>query len=168
MDPVVRRATPDDAREVAAVINGVIAEGGLTLFDRPFSEADERAFIASLGPRSALHVAEVGGAIAGVQSIDLYSSLAASLAHVATMGTWLSAAARGRGIGTALAARSIALAREQGYRKILITVLATNAPALRFYSRLGFERIGVARAHVRLGGDFRDEVFLEKLLTDPS
>ena len=55
----IRTATADDAAAVAAVMNAVIAEGGLTLFDRPFSEAEERAFIGSLGPRSALHVVEI-------------------------------------------------------------------------------------------------------------
>jgi RimJ/RimL family protein N-acetyltransferase len=158
----IRTATADDAAAVAAVMNAVIAEGGLTLFDRPFSAAEERAFIESLGPRSALHVAEIDGAIAGVQSIDLYSNVAASMAHVATMGTWLKADARGRGLGRALAERSFAFAIAHGYTKILITVLAGNAPARKFYASLGFETIGIARAHVRLNGALHDEVLMEK------
>ena len=160
----IRTATAADAAAVAAVMNAVIAEGGLTLFDRPFSEAEERAFIGSLGPRSALHVVEIDGAIAGVQSIDLYSNVAASLAHVATMGTWLRADARGRGLGRALAERSFPFAIARGYTKIVITVLAGNAPARAFYAALGFEVIGIARAHVKLNGVLRDEVLMEKLL----
>ena len=159
---MIRRATPDDAAEVAAVMNAVIAEGGLTLFDRPFSIDDERRFIESLGPRSALHVAEIDGTIAGVQVIDVYSTAAASLAHVATMGTWLRADARGRGLGRTLAERSFSFAIEQGYRKIFITVLAGNARARVFYASLGFETIGIARAHVRLNGVLHDEVLMEK------
>ena len=163
---IVRRATVDDAARIAAVMNAVIAEGDLTLFDRPFSEAQERAFIASLGSRSVLHVAEIDGEIVGVQSVDLYSSLSASLAHVATMGTWLRADARGRGIGRALAERSFAFARTQGYQKIFITVLAGNIAAQRFYSGLGFELIGVAKAHVQLKGEMHDELLMEKSLRD--
>ncbi len=159
---MIRRATPEDAAAVAAVMNAVIAEGGLTLFDRPFSVDDERRFIESLSPRSALHVAEIDGTIAGVQVIDLYSTASASLAHVATMGTWLRADARGRGLGRALAERSFAFAIEQGYSKIFITVLAGYARAGVFYASLGFETIGIARAHVRLNGVLHDEVLMEK------
>ena len=79
------------------MLNSVIAEGQYTIFDKPFSEEEERTFISSLGDRSALHVAEIDGEIAGVQSIDVFADVAASVRHVATMGTWLHANCRGRG-----------------------------------------------------------------------
>jgi phosphinothricin acetyltransferase len=162
----IRRATVDDAAGVAAVMNGVIAEGGLTLFDRPFSDADERAFIASLGARSALLVAVRGGRICGVQSVDLFAPAASatSMHHVATMGTWLAEDARGHGIGRRLATDSFQFALVHGYTKVIVQVLAGNARALRFYRGLGFEDIGVARRHVALRGAFHDEVYLERFL----
>jgi RimJ/RimL family protein N-acetyltransferase len=163
----IRRAGLGDARAVAAVMNAVIAEGGLTVFDRPFSDDEERAFIAALGPRSLLNVADVDEQIVGVQSLDLFSPVADSLAHVATMGTWLRADARGRGIGRALAAASCRAAEALGYKKVVVTVLATNARALRFYRGLGFTDIGVARQHVSIGGQFFDEVLLETLIQAP-
>jgi len=164
MDPLVRKANVDDAEQVAAVLNAVIAEGKFTLFDRPFSVEEERSFILSLGTRSALYVAEIGGEIAGVQSIDLFSNLAQSTSHVATIGTWLRGDARGRGIGRLLATESFRFAESNGYTKIVIHVLADNQRALRFYRGLGFGDIGVARKHVRLAGRFHDEVYLEKHL----
>ena len=66
------------------------------------------------------------------------------------MGTWLRREARGRGVGRALAAESFRFAKAHDYTKIVIHVLANNDVALRFYSGLGFEEIGVARQHVRL------------------
>jgi len=45
---VIRKATVNDAGQVADVMNAVIAEGKYTLLDRPFSEEEERAFILSL------------------------------------------------------------------------------------------------------------------------
>jgi len=89
MKILVRKATVNDAGQVADVMNSVIAEGKYTAFDKPFSEEEEREFISSLGARSALYVAEIGGEIGGVQSIDLFTDFAASVRHVATMGTWL-------------------------------------------------------------------------------
>jgi L-amino acid N-acyltransferase YncA len=161
---VVRRATIEDASAIAAVLNAVIAEGLLTIFDRPFSVDDERQFISSLSPRSALHVAELNGAVCGVQSIDRFSTVSESISHVATMGTWLAREVRGAGIGRLLSEASIAFARAHGYRKIVVQVLAANHPALRFYRGLGFTDIGVAREHVRLAGELHDEVYLELLL----
>ena len=164
MNALVRRATVDDAARVADVLNAVIAEGMHTLFDAPFSEENERRFILSLGERSALFVAEVAGEIVGVQSLDLFLDYARSTRHVATMGTRLRREVRGRGIGRLLAAESFRFAKANGYTKIVIHVLATNDAALRFYSGLGFEEIGVARKHVRLGDVFHDEIYLERHL----
>ncbi len=163
---VIRRATVNDAGPVADVINAVISEGKYTLFDRPFSEEEERAFISSLSDRSAMYAAEINGKIVGVQSINLFSGLSESVRHVATIGTWLRSDFRGRGIGRLLAEESFKFALSKGYTKVVIQVLADNETALRFYRGLGFQNIGIARQHVRLRGKFHDEMYLEKLLED--
>src|SRR5262245_9575606 len=120
MNVTIRPATVNDAREIADVINSVIAEGKYTLFDKPFSEEDERRFISSLGSRRTLFVAETDGKIVGVQSVDLFSDLADSVRHVATIGTWLRSDFRGRGIGRHMAQESFRFARENGYQKVVI------------------------------------------------
>jgi ribosomal protein S18 acetylase RimI-like enzyme len=159
---VVRVAGPSDAGQIADVLNEITAEGGLTIFDRPFSVDDERRFLDGLHERARVHVAVEGDAVLGVQSLDRFSTWSDSIAHVATIGTWVRRGARGRGIGRSLAAETFEAARGLGYTKVLITVLATNTAALRFYEGLGFTRIGLAREHVRLGGQLLDEVFLER------
>lgn len=159
----MRAATIEDAACVADVLNGVIAEGRYTLFDVPFSADEERQFISSLGERSTLFVAELAGQIVGVQSLGPFLSFR-STSHVATMGTWLRADARGRGIGQLLATQSFGFAGAHDYTKIVIHVLATNTTALRFYRALGFGEIGVARKHVRLADVFHDEIYLERQL----
>jgi ribosomal protein S18 acetylase RimI-like enzyme len=162
--PVVRCATVADAPQVAAVLNTVIAEGRYTLFDKPFSDAEEESFIESLGPRAVLHVAVMNQSIVGVQCVDRFASYADSVSHIAHIGTWLLPEYRGRGIGKLLWSASLRFARDHGYRKALISVLAHNDQALRFYRSLGFTDIGVARQHVRLNGMFYDEIFLERLI----
>ena len=164
MKITIRRAAVDDARNIADVINSVIGEGKYTIFDKPFSVDEERRFISSLGSRSALYLAEIDGKAAGVQVLDLFSVLAASMSHVATMGTWLLSQFRGFGIGRLLADESFRFAKDNGYRKIVIQVLAGNERALAFYRSLGFCDIGIAREHVRLADGFHDEIYLEKSL----
>ena len=161
---IIRRATVADAPQVAAVLNAVIAEGRYTLFDKPFSAAEETAFIASLGDRAVPHVAVANELIVGVQCVDRFASYADSVRHVAQLGTWLLPGWRGQGIGKRLWAESLAFARHCAYRKALISVLAHNDQALRFYRGLGFTDIGVAREHVQLNGAFHDEIFLERAI----
>jgi L-amino acid N-acyltransferase YncA len=164
---VIRLATVDDAAAAAAVMNAVIAERQYTVFDRPFSVEEERAFIASLGERQALFVAEVAGQVVALQSMDLFFPLAgASMRHVGTLGTWLLPEARGRGLGRRMASQSVAFARDKGYEKLVVFVIASNRRARRFYEALGFREIGVARRHVRLGDTMHDEVYLEVQLAD--
>ena len=164
MGTFVRKATSDDAIKIIQVMNSVIEEGKHPSFATPLSGEQESRFIASLGERSALYVAEIGGEIAGVQSIEVLADFAASVRHVATMGTWLHMNFRGRGIGRLLAEESFAFARSHDYGKVVIQVLADNEPALRFYRSLGFRDIGIARQHVLLAGNYHDEFYLEKLL----
>ncbi len=162
--PTIRKATEDDAEQVAAVINHVIAAGRYTIFDRPFSISEEKEFISSLSRRSVLFVAEAQSRIIGVQSLDLFSGFAASVQHVATMGTWLHRDFRGSGLGRRLAEASFGFARERDYLKIVIEVLADNDRALCFYRGLGFRDIGTAKRQVKLNGRFHDEIYLEKIL----
>ncbi len=162
----IRRATVGDAEAAAGVINAVIAERVYTLFDQPFSVDEERQFIGSLGPRQALFLAEIDGHAVGLQAVDLLLSFASAMRHVGTIGTWLRPEARGSGLGRRMARHSAAFARDQGYEKFVIQVLASNARALRFYEGLGFREIGVARRHVRLGDEMHDEIYMEVQVED--
>lgn len=166
MDALIRNATPDDAKAVATVMNAVILEGRWTALTNPFTEAEEHAFICGLGARSAMFVAEVEAKLIGVQVIepDGLAAYTDSMRHVGTVGTWIHVDFRGYQIGERLAAASFAFARDNGYEKLSIQVLAHNERALRFYGKLGFEEIGVARKHVKLDGYFYDAVYLEKFL----
>ncbi len=161
MSVTIRRAAPEDAEAVAGVINGVIAEGQYTVFDRPFSTREEWLFLSGLSDREVVHAAFVEGELVGVQSLGRFSVVSDALRHVATMGTWISSAYRGKGIGRAIARASLEFAVDRGYRKILIYVLSDNAKALTFYQALGFTAIGTARNQACLRGEFKDEVFLE-------
>lgn len=168
MEPLIRKVTLVDAKAVVAVLNSVILEGKYTALTNPFTEEEERAFIASLGSRSAMFVAEVNTKIVGIQVIepDALVHYADSMQHVATVGTWVQAEFRGYKIGCRLAEASFTFARDKKYEKIAIQVIATNERALRFYGNLGFEKTGIARKHVKLKGRCHDAVYMEKFLND--
>ena len=168
MEVIIRKAVPDDAKPVAAVLNSVILEARYTALTNTFTEDEERAFIEGLCPRSAMFVAEIDNQIVGIQVIepDGLARYTDSMQHVATVGTWIDANFRGYKIGRSLAEASFRFAKAKNFEKIAIQVLADNTRALRFYGNLGFEKVGIAKKHVKFEDRFCDVCYLEKFLTD--
>jgi L-amino acid N-acyltransferase YncA len=164
----IRKATPDDAAGVAAVLNGAILGGSPTLLDTPFSVEDERAYIEALPARGFIHVAEtVEDGIVGFQTVVPWSEFVTTAHdHVATMGTYVDAAQRRRGVGEALARASFAAALDLGYEKIFTDLRADNLASLAYHLSLGFTVAGAARRHARVGDRDVDVLFIERFLKE--
>ena len=156
----VRRDDLEDAAGVAAVLNGVIAEGRTALAGH-FSPDAELAFLQGMGPRSELFVAQVRGQIAGFQVIEPFVAYTPTMDHVCQLATYVRTGLRGRGIGQRLAQNTFAYARAYGYEKAVIFVLAGNRGGLAYYQGLGFEKRGVLTRQTKIDGVYHDEVFLE-------
>jgi len=161
----VRRDELGDAAGVAAVLNGVIAEGHTALAGH-FSPEAELAFLQSIGPRSELFVAEVGGQIGGFQVIEPFVAYTPTMDHVCQLATYVQAGLRGRGIGQRLAQTTFAFARAYGYEKAVIFVLAANQGGLAYYRGLGFEERGILTRQTKIDGVYHDEVFMEMQFGD--
>jgi L-amino acid N-acyltransferase YncA len=158
----IRRATADDAAGIAGVLEAVVAEGTYSAIDRAWPVHEQRTYLASLSPREAFHVAVApSGEIVGYQSLDLYSSILPSMSHVGALGTFLLPDWRGRGVGRALFEVTRQFAESAGYRKLVIQVRGSNAPAQAFYTRLGFVACGRLRDQVVIAGQADDEVMME-------
>jgi L-amino acid N-acyltransferase YncA len=157
----VRRDDLGDAAGVAEVLNSVITEGRYTALAGHFTAETEQAFLQSLGPRSELFVAETSGCIVGFQVVEPFADYTASMDHVCTLGTYIQAGFRGKGIGGRLAEATLAFAQANGYEKSVVYVLAGNELGLAYYRSLGFEERGVLTHQVRIDRVYHDEVFME-------
>jgi L-amino acid N-acyltransferase YncA len=86
--------------------------------------------------------------------------------HVATATYMVGAAARGKGVGLALAEHSIEAARERGYRAMQFNlVISTNAAAVKLWQKVGFKIIGTVPGgfeHAELG--FVDTYLMHRFL----
>ena len=159
----VRRASPADAAGIVAVLEVVAAERIYSAIDQVWTVEQEARYLASLSPREAFHVAvEASAGIIGFQSLDLWSSILTSMAHVGQIGTFLLPAWRGRGVGRHLWSATEVFAREAGYRKLAIQVRASNLGAQAFYRRLGFTECGRLTRQVSIDGVEDDEVLMER------
>jgi len=79
--------------------------------------AEERAFLQQLPRRARLTVAQVGNVIAGFQIIEPYASYTTTMDHVATLGSYIVAPARGRGIGRVMS-RDTLIDMLKGYERL--------------------------------------------------
>jgi ribosomal protein S18 acetylase RimI-like enzyme len=158
----IRQAVPADADEIAAVFAVIAAERIHSAIDRAWSVDEERRYLESRSPREALHVAVDGShGIVGLQSLELWSSVLDSMAHVGQIGTFLLPEWRGRGVGRQLWNATTSFARDAGYRKLVIQVRGSNTVAQAFYRNLGFRDCGRLSRQVIIDGIEDDEVLLE-------
>lgn len=158
---IIRRAYPDDAAGIAAVMKVVVAERTWSAIDRAWPADDQRRYLEALSNREAVHVAvDERGAIVGLQILDRWSTLD-SMTHVGQLGTFLLPAWRRKGVGRQLSDVTFAFARGAGYRKIVIYVRASNSDAQAFYQRLGFVACGRLSRQVIIDGVADDEVMME-------
>ena len=165
----VRRADPDDAAGVAAVLNGVIAGGSPTLLDTPVSVEEERAYVEGLPARSFLHVAEAPGAgVVGFQTVIPWNTFVTTeFDHVATMGTYVDAAHRRQGVGAALAAESASPPRSpSATTRSSPTCAPTTSTRWPITWRWGSASSGTARRHARVRGGDVDVLFIERFLKE--
>jgi dephospho-CoA kinase len=157
----IRPASSRDAEGIAAVLNSVVREGGLTVVDRTYSLEEEQSFLRSLDPRARLTVATIAGRVVAFGEVDIYATYTGAMQHVGTMGTFVAAGLRGQGIGRRLAEANFANARAAGFSKIVINVRADNAGAQSFYVALGFQPCGRLARQAFVDGRYVDELLYE-------
>lgn len=160
-----RWGVPGDAPGIVAVLAIVVNERVHSAIDRVWGVEQERRYLESLSAREAIHVA-VDGAnhIVGLQTLDRWSTLLDSMAHVGQVGTFLLPAWRGRGVGRELWKATAALAREARYQKLVVQVRGTNAHAQSFYRRLGFAECGRLSRQIMIDDSQDDEILMELFL----
>lgn len=158
---VIRAALSADAAAIAGILNPIIAAGRYTALDTPYSIEQERAFIERFPPRGIFHVAVHDNRITGFQTVEPFASYTRAFDHVGVIGTFVDLARRRQGIASHLFAATFAAAPAKGYEKFFAFVRADNLVALHAYRRQGFEVIGTARRHARIGGRYVDEVMIE-------
>jgi L-amino acid N-acyltransferase YncA len=160
----IRRASPDDADGIARVLQTIVAQRVYSAIDRAWPADEQRRYLGSLSAREAFHVAVGLGEVVGYQSLDLYSPILPSMAHVGQLGTFLLPEWRRRGVGQALFAATRTFAEAADYRKLVVQVRASNTAACHFYRRLGFRECGRLGAQVIVDGKEDDEILMECFL----
>ena len=147
----VRDMTRADVPACVAILNPIIAAGGTTAYEEPYTEAYFLEHYCNEPPIS--NVVLHNGRIIGFQAAfeveqGLYS-----------IGTFPDRANPVRGAGAALMAKTKADCRTRGGTAILAKITEDNTGALAFYSKMGFEDFEVDKAaHTRRSGKIVDKI----------
>lgn len=133
---VIRPVTAPDAPQLAVLLNVIIARGGTSALEEPFTaEALNEAMLT--GPNViCCFVAEAPNEeLSGFQALTRSEHLADGIGDI---GTFTRVGRVQRGTGSLLFAATRAEAARKGLSEINATIRADNAGGLAFYSRVGF------------------------------
>jgi len=144
-DIEVRDARREDAAELAELLNAIIARGGTTALEDPFTP--ERLADAYIdGPDTLccfVAVDRVAGRIEGFQALGRYAGLPLDVGDI---GTFARLGGTQQGTGSALFAATRDRAVELGLAAIIATIRADNAGGLAFYAGQGFQDASITPA----------------------
>ncbi|MYS24763.1 Ribosomal protein S18 acetylase RimI [Streptomyces sp. DvalAA-14] len=149
---LIRDVTPDDWPLIWPFLHRICAEGETFSYPTDMAEEQGRAYWLLDAPGRTV-VAVEGGAVLGTAKMN--PNQMGNAAHVSSASFMVDPAHSGQGVGRALCAEALRWAGEQGYRGMQFNaVVASNTPAVRLYTSLGFRVIGTVPEgfrHPRLG-----------------
>jgi L-amino acid N-acyltransferase YncA len=162
----IRDVRIEDAEEILAILNPIIAARGYTAMDTEFTVEVEREFIRTFPSRGIFLVAvdTTLSGIVGFQNVSPFEKFTHAFDHVGIIGTYVDLALRRQGIASRLFAATYDVARQKGYEKFFSYVRADNEAGLQTYLRQGFRIVGTAERQAKIDGTYVDEIVIEKLL----
>src|SRR5262245_3436447 len=163
MEVAIRPACPADAEAIACIYNQGIEDRVATLETDLRSAAERREWLATRRPRQPGLVAEHGGDVVALASLNRFNPRAA-YDHVADLSIYVERGWRGRGVGRRLLRTLIELAAAVGYHKMVLATFPFNAAGVALYERVGFRSVGVYREQGQLDGAWVDILIMERLL----
>ena len=153
----IRPVRSSDAAELADLINALIAIGGTTALEDPFTpEQLDHTYLT--GPEvfcCNVAVDRETGRLEGFQTIVREISFEEGWADI---GTWARVDGKQRGVGSALFEAGCERARELGLTTLIATIRADNTGGLIFYDKLGFDDCGVLKGETLKDGTPVDKI----------
>ena len=139
----VRPVAAPDAPALAELLNAVIAAGGTTALETPFTaQTLAETYLTGANVHCCFVAEDDDGRVLGFQTLGRYPGLPEDIGDI---GTFARLGGTRRGIGSALFAATRKRAAELGLSAINATIRADNSGGLAFYSGLGFADHAVSK-----------------------
>ena len=156
---IVRRATPEDAVAIAALVNPVIRDTAIT-FTTAEKDPEELSHTIAAA-NGAFHVAEDRGQIVGYATYFQFRG-GPGYAHTMEHSIALAPEARGKGAGRSLMTAIERHAKAAGAHSLIAGVSAENPAGIAFHAALGFDEVARLPEVGRKFGRWMDLVLLQK------
>ena len=159
---LIRRLTADDADELLALL----VENRAYL--APFGPPRDERFYTVEGQKERLEREDKHG-FAIIDDGRIVGTVALSnVVHgplqSANLGYWVAERVTGRGLATKAVSGVTPIAfGELGLHRLEAGTLVDNIASQRVLEKNGFERIGIARGYLHIGGDWRDHMLFQLL-----
>jgi phosphinothricin acetyltransferase len=163
MATAIRRATAEDAADMARIYNRGIAERVAT-FETRTKSAEELAELIEGG--ALILVAERDGEVVAFVKVGRYDDASHYYSGIGEATMYVDPSARRSGVGRALMEAVAVAAEERGYYKLIGKIFTSNAPSIALVEACGWREVGVHRRHGRLDGEWKDVLVVERLLGD--
>ncbi|MFH1730407.1 MAG: N-acetyltransferase family protein [Planctomycetota bacterium] len=157
------KAEQSDLPGIMAIFNDAILNGVATFNIEPWDEARQLEWFRAHGGKHPAIVAREGGEVVGWGALNVFIARSAYEATVEDS-VYVRADRRGRGIGRALLARLIELAREIGHHSIVARIADHAAASIELHRSLGFEEAGELRESGRKFGRWIDVTLMQLML----
>jgi len=160
---LIRQAEEKDINSITEIMSSVASEGryspALTI-----STSHKEHIAKAIKQRTSFGVvAELNGLIVGECDLSIGSNIETK-PRITELGMNIRNEFREIGIGNAMMDFLIEQAKEKGYEKIVLSVLATNSRAINLYKKHGFAVEGVRKKQFKFKDDYVDEVLMAKFL----
>lgn len=159
----VRRATAADLPAINDIYNYYVLHSTATYQIEPERLEDRERWFTSHGPQHPVIVAEAGVEVVGWGSLSHYNRRAA-YARTVENSVYVRHDLRRRGVGSALLAELIRLARQLGHHTIIAGIDADQAASFALHKRFGFTKVGHMKELGHKFGRWLDVMYMQLIL----
>ena len=159
----IRLATLDDAEAIAAIYNLEVQTSTATFDLVPRSVPEQREWLAARSGALSAIVATEHGEVVGFASLSLYKERPGYRTTVEDS-VYVRRDHHGQGVGKALLAELLDVARAVGFHAVMARIESTREPSIALHRSCGFDTVGTEREVGRKFNRFLDVTIMQKLL----
>lgn len=164
MNYITRIANIEDISSITQIYNEGIKDRTATLETRLKTVDDmENWFLGKTHRHKVMVIENDENQIVGWASLNMFN-FKECYQGVADVSIYIKRSIRGNGAGKILLCYLVQIAKEQGFYKIVLNMVAFNLAAKKLYQSLGFREVGTYINQGILNGKWIDMTIMEKLL----
>ena len=162
----IRPATLNDLRAINDIYNHYVLRSTCTYQTEPETVESRRQWFDAHGPKHPIIVAELDDP---QKTIVAWGSLSpfhrrAAYGHTVENSVYVHPDHHRKGIGKAMLARLIDLAREAGHHSIIALIDAEQSPSIALHAALGFEQVAMLKEVGHKFGRWLHVIYMQRML----